>query len=127
MPSGIWAPEEYVKLPAYDRPTMEQPMQVFLCHQHDRDSDASRVCAGWAECHDGDELLALRFAPLLGSMTGETVQATRDYVSPVPLFRSGTEAARHGLAEIEQPSLQAAVAMTKISRRRPDVLKLETR
>lgn len=47
VPSGVWAPEEYEKLRRYDAPTMEQPPQVFLCHQKNRDT-ANRVGAGWA-------------------------------------------------------------------------------
>lgn len=121
VPSGVWAPEEYAKLPAYDRDTMGQPPQVFLCHQTDRDSDRKRVCAGWAGCHDGDQLLALRFAAIAGSMTGEAIEATMNYVSPVPLFRSGAEAARHGLAEAARPGTQAVKTMSKIARRRSDL------
>ena len=48
VPSGVWAPEEYAKLLAYDEETAYQPLSVFLCHQVD-----GRVCAGWAGCHDG--------------------------------------------------------------------------
>jgi hypothetical protein len=42
VPSGAWVAEEYAKLPAYDRPTGEQPAGLFLCHQQD-----GRACAGW--------------------------------------------------------------------------------
>jgi hypothetical protein len=117
----VWAASEYGKLPAYDRPTSEQPIGVFLCHQTDRDSSQSRVCAGWAGCHDGAHLLALRFAAITGSMTPEAVDATVDYVSPVPLFRSGADAARHGLAQIRRPGTRAVTTMGKIARRRGDV------
>lgn len=120
VPSGVWAPEEYEKLPAYDRDTMSQPPQLFLCHQTGRD-DGARVCAGWAGCHDTGQLLALRFAAVTGSMTPEAVGATLDYVSPVPLFGSGVEAARHGLAEVERPGGRAVKTMSKIARRRGDL------
>lgn len=122
VPSGIWAASEYAKLPAYDADTAAQPSQVFLCHQNDHDSDRTRVCAGWAGCHDGTHLLALRFAAVTGSMTPEAIDATMDYRSPVPLWRSGTEAARHGLAEIGRPGGRALETMSKISRRRGDLL-----
>lgn len=66
VPAGIWAREEYGKLPGYDEPTPFQPRGVFLCHQHDPGTDGHPVCGGWAGCHDGDELLALRMAVLGG-------------------------------------------------------------
>lgn len=122
VPSGVWAPEEYAKLPAYDRDTMGQPAQVFLCHQNERGSGQSRVCAGWAGCHDGTHLLSLRFAAVTGSMTPEAVEATMDYRSPTPLFRTGAEAARHGLAEIEQPDDRAVKTIRKIAQRRSDLV-----
>jgi hypothetical protein len=122
VPSGIWHPDEYAKLPAYDADTGQQPTQVFLCHQHDAGSDRSRVCAGWAGCHDGTHLLAMRFAAITGSMSPQAVDATMDYCSPVPLFRSGAEAAEHGMAEVERPGSQAVMAMGKIARRRADLI-----
>jgi hypothetical protein len=125
VPSGIWAAEEYAKLPRYDAPTMEQPPQAFLCHQMDRSAPGARVCAGWAGCHDGGHLLALRFALMQGTMTGEDADATIDYVSPVPLFASGAEAAEHGMAEIGNPGPEAVVAMAKIGRRRSDLVPVE--
>lgn len=121
VPSGVWHPEEYAKLPAYDRDTPSQPTQVFLCHQQDATSDRKRVCAGWAGCHDGRHLLSLRFAVMTGNMTPEAVDATLDYRSPVRLFRSGAEAARHGLAEVERPGDKAVETMGKIARRRSDL------
>jgi hypothetical protein len=122
VPSGVWAREEYAKLPRYDEPTQQQPTGVFLCHQTDRDADGRRVCAGWAGCHDGNHLLALRVAAASGSMTVEAIDATIGYVSPVPLFASGAEAAEHGMAEITEPGPRAAVSMAKIARRRRDLL-----
>lgn len=121
VPSGVWAASEYAKLPAYDQPTFAQPARLFLCHQHDRDDDRARVCAGWAGCHDGDHLLALRVAVASGEITVETADAIRDYASPVPLFTSGMEAAVHGMREIHRPSPDACTAIDKISRQRTDI------
>lgn len=118
VPSGVWAAEEYEKLRAYDLPTMEQPPGVFLCHQHDQGAPGSRVCSGWAGCHDGDELLALRVAVMRDTMTVETAEAVRDYRSSVPLFESGDAAADHGLADITHPSPEAVAAAAKVARRR---------
>ncbi len=112
VPSGVWVAEEYSKLPAYDRETGEQPQAVFLCHQQD-----SRACAGWAGCHDMDENLALRIAALTGRVPLETIEAIRDYVSPIPLWESGAQAARHGLAEVEAPGGEAARKIDRLIRR----------
>lgn len=121
VPSGIWDTTEYAKLPRYDEPTFAQPTAVFLCHQHDRADDAARVCGGWAGCHDGDDLLALRVGVASGEITVETADAIRDYASPVLLFASGAEAAAHGMREIHRPGAPACTAMAKISRRRNDL------
>ena len=91
VPSGVWSEGEYVKLPDYDLATGDQPLGVFCCHQDD-----DRVCSGWAGTHDGEHLLALRMAQAGRQMTAEAVEATIEYVSPVPLFESGAEACAHG-------------------------------
>ncbi|WP_336794377.1 DUF6283 family protein [Gordonia malaquae] len=43
VPSGVWAESEYEKLRAYDAPTGEQPVRLFLCHQYDGVSEDARV------------------------------------------------------------------------------------
>lgn len=113
VPSGIWDASEYAKLPGYDEPTFGQPAGVWRCHTR-----PVSVCAGWAGCHDGEELLALRIALALGAMTPEVAKAIRGYTSPVPLFASGTEAAEHGLRDIEDPGPKARAAIAKIERAR---------
>ncbi|WP_225636644.1 DUF6283 family protein [Streptomyces solaniscabiei] len=118
VPSGIWSQEDYEKLPRFDGPTSTQPPGLFLCHQHDRNDDRARVCGGWAGCHDSDELLALRVAPIMGDITAETAEAVRHYISPVPLFSSGAEAAAHGMRDILDPGPDAHRAMDKITRTR---------
>lgn len=117
VPSGIWSAEEYGKLRNYDGPTYWQPLNLFLCHQHDAESEQARLCAGWVGCH-GSELLAPRLALRTGSISEATHRAVLEYQSPVPLFASGAEAAEHGTAEIHCPSAEAARAVEKISRRR---------
>ena len=49
--SGIWAAEEYQKLPAYDLPTPAQPFEVFIL--------GSR---GYSTVHSGEEARPARFA-----------------------------------------------------------------
>ncbi|MFF5019429.1 DUF6283 family protein [Streptomyces sp. NPDC001165] len=122
VPAGIWAEEEYAKLEAFDEETAYQPPGLFLCHQTDRDDERARVCAGWAGCHDGDHLMALRIATLTGEITVEAAEAVRDYVSPVPLFASGAEAAAHGRSGVEHPDPDAVLAIRKIERRRTDLI-----
>ena len=99
----MWAPEEYRKLVAYDAPTFDQPVQGFACH-----STPQMYCHGWAVVHTSRghefDLLALRFAPVV-------VPAP-----VVPLFASGTEAADHGLAEVEEPGTQAQSAIELLER-----------
>ncbi len=121
VPAGVWAPEEYAKLPDYDAPTGEQPAGVFLCHWQN-----GRVCGGWAACHGaqgrtdhGHDLMALRFAGVFRHMTPEDIEATRSYVSPVPLWASGREAFQKGMAGVADPSPEAEEVMAKLGRRKP--------
>ena len=113
VPSGVWHPSEYAKLPAYDNDTAGQPPHLFLCHQQD-----GRVCAGWAGCHDGAHLLALRVAAMSGTLTDDDLEATINYVSPVPLFGSGAEAAAHGLTDVDQPDERACRTIDSLTRKR---------
>jgi Family of unknown function (DUF6283) len=96
-PSGLWAADEYDKLPRYDGTIAEQAMAgavgLFFCHTQD-----GHLCAGWVGCHDMGENLAVR-------LTQEPVDydAVVGYESPVPLFASGAEAAEHGKRDIPAP------------------------
>lgn len=110
VPSGIWHEDEYRKLPAYDRPTQEQPAAGFLCHQQD-----GRYCAGWAGCHDMTHSLAVRF---IGLADPATAEALLDYATDVPLFASGTEAAEHGRASIAAPDARAQRTMARLEAKR---------
>lgn len=102
VPSGIWDANEYAKLPGYDGPTWTQSRALFFCHQND-----GKLCAGWAACHDTDHLLALRMQRVHKSTYG--------YVSPVPVFASGTEAAAHGLRDVAQPGPDARRMMVRLA------------
>lgn len=112
VPSGVWHPEEYEKLSAYDLGTSDQPPSVFMCHQQD-----GRLCAGWVAVHDMDNSLALRLAAIMGQITPDQHDRIIDYRTPVALFGSGAEAAEHGMADIENPSPEARVLQAKIERR----------
>lgn len=114
-PSGLWAPQEYAKLPAYDAPTGEQPAAAFHCHERPDD-----LCYGWAVCHANRghayDLLALRFSPPDDDVPNQ---------SPIPLFTSGAEAASHGLRDLAQPALRAREAAQRLTRRHPRLRKGE--
>jgi hypothetical protein len=113
VPSGVWAADEYVKLPLYDLPTGEQPPAVFLCHRQN-----GRMCAGWVGCHDMNHSLALRCAVYSSTFSGADIEAALDYECPVPLWGSGAEAAVHGMRDIAQPDQRAARTINKLTQRR---------
>lgn len=116
VPSGVWSANEYEKLTQYDNETALQPQGVFQCHQQDADSDQARLCAGWVACH-GQELLALR----LGIAIGDVEPEVMDYTTKTPIFRSGAEAAKHGMRDILKPGKRARKLVAKIARNRTDV------
>ena len=101
VPSGIWAESEYAKLPGYDGDVPDQlaagALGLFHCHQQ-----TGHLCAGWVGCHDMASNLALRF-----SHQDIDINAVLDYVSPVPLFGSGAEAAEHGRRDLAKPGPDA--------------------
>lgn len=111
-PSGVWATEEYDKLPGYDRPTAEQPVGAFFCHQQN-----GRLCAGWVGCHDMDESLGLRMAVSVGMLGEADVSAALDYESPIELHESGAAACAYGKTEIPDPDTKARRTIAKLERR----------
>lgn len=112
VPSGVWAAQEYVKLPPYDRDTQYQPAGLFMCHQQD-----GHVCAGWAGTHDMEGNLAIRIAVAMFHISPETYEAIRNYTTDVPLWDSGTEACAHGLAEVISPGEKALRAIANLERK----------
>ena len=106
VPSGIWAAEEYEKLPRYDRDIAAQPQAVFMCHQQE-----GHVCAGWLGYRDPRDLLAVR----LGIITGELDPVCADYATDVPLFPSGAAAAEHGTRDLAAPGPRAQDALDKLT------------
>lgn len=113
VPSGVWSAEEYEKLPAYDEAeTGLQPLGAFHCHQQD-----GRLCAGWVAVHDMDESLALRMLASFGSISDEELDVVFDYSTDVELFASGTEAAAHGLRDLERPSVDAVKMLVRLERK----------
>lgn len=109
VPAGVWAPEEYSKLPRYDAETFAQPIAPFFCHAQD-----GTVCAGWLGCHGADQLLAVR----LGVSTGRLDPSCLDASTDVPLFGNGAEAAAHGASGVKRPSTAARQVIRKLERAR---------
>jgi hypothetical protein len=113
VPSGIWAAEEYDKLPAYDGEMWEQVFKAaiprFDCHQND-----GNLCAGWVGAHGPANLLSLRLLDLEGRLDPSVM----DYVSPVPLWASGAEASAHGKRSIPRPGKNARHMIDRLVRKR---------
>ncbi|WP_425434388.1 DUF6283 family protein [Nonomuraea wenchangensis] len=63
-------------------------------------------------------LLAVRVTLATGLLSPADARAVETYTSPVPLFASGTQAAEHGLADLDTPSPQAVQAIATFDRRR---------
>lgn len=109
VPSGIWSADEYAKLPPYDRPTMEQPPTLFMCHQN---SDG--LCTGWLQSYANREhrydLLALRLSYRQFSREVSRVALMEPLVK---LFRTGAAAANHGMKAIRRPGRKAMLAIER--------------
>jgi hypothetical protein len=111
VPSGIWEAEEYGKLPGYDGDVPDQLMAgatgLFRCH-----SQPVSLCAGWVGCHDMASNLAVRLH------ARDVDPAVYGYVSPVPLFASGAEAAAHGMRDLPAPGPEARRKIKQLLRAR---------
>jgi hypothetical protein len=116
VPSGVWAAEEYDKLPEYDKETAEQPPAMFACHQGD-----GRACAGWVATHDMTQNLGLRIGMAFGHVASEDVDAFMEYETATPLFGSGQEAADHGKRDLDNPSERASRVINKVMKTVPGV------
>lgn len=112
VPSGIWAEEEYAKLPGYDLATGMQPPSAFHCHQQD-----GHLCAGWVATHDMEHSLGLRLLAAAGTLTEQDIDAVLDYETDVPVFASGAEAAKHGLRNLRQPDQRAVRTIKRLARK----------
>lgn len=111
VPSGVWAENEYEKLPGYDGEIIDQLQNggtgLFLCHQQN-----NALCSGWLGCHGPENLLALRLH------SNHVEPDVFGYSAKTPLFSSGKEAAEHGLRDIDEPSDKAHKAMEKLIEKR---------
>jgi hypothetical protein len=109
VPSGVWDPEEYEKLPRYDGDIPEQTaIAVFKCHQQD-----GCVCSGWLGHREPGDMLAVR----LGILSGQLDEESLEYTTTVPLFESGAQAAEHGLSHVVDPGTEAQAVIDKLTRK----------
>ena len=112
VPSGVWAANEYEKLPQYDGEIIEQLFKggttLFMCHQN-----SGRLCGGWLQTHGTGNLLAIRLQSIDPSAYG--------YTSKVEVFASGAEACAHGIAEIDGPSPAAKRKVAGLMKKRGDL------
>jgi hypothetical protein len=111
VPSGVWSYEDYKKLLAFDGSIVEQAVNgatsLFFCHQSN-----GCLCSGWVGHREyPSDLLAVR-----AHYFRDLDKSVLDYKCPVPLFRSGAEAAAHGERDMENPSDEARAAVIKIVR-----------
>jgi len=107
VPSGVWADEEYEKLPVFDDPNASPA--VFYCHQQ-----TGHLCAGWVGVHDMENMIGIRLAALDGRLTPDDVEAVLDYTTDVPLFESGAAAAAHGMDQLATPDTEATRLIRKL-------------
>lgn len=107
-PSGVWAREEYLKLPRYDDPNTFAG--VFLCH-HSTTSQQDTVCRGWVEVHERNLGVRLTMFRIDWDKAGR--EPTK-----VPLYRSGAEACRAGLRGVRRPSKAAREMSQKLLKAR---------
>lgn len=114
VPSGLWATEEYDKLPRYDGDIIDQSQAdafaPFFCHQE----VGGHVCSGWLAHRDPTDLLAVR----LGISDDRLDPSCADYTTEVPLWSDGEQARTHGVRDIEAPSADAQQAIDKLLRTR---------
>jgi hypothetical protein len=113
-PSGVWAREEYEKLPGYDGEIIDQAQAgrtgPFLCHSHN-----VRLCSGWVAHRDHpSDLLAIR----LGVAQGWISPDVYGHTAAVALHVSGAAACACGLRDMDNPGPQARRVMAKIARSR---------
>jgi hypothetical protein len=107
--AGIWAPEEYKKLPEYDAGGMA--LASFHCHQENV-TGVPTLCRGWVSCHKF-EAVAVRLACARGLLTAEQVEAP----CSVDLYESGRAACAAGLAGVRRPGARAQRAISKLASR----------
>lgn len=107
-PPGVWAAEEYNKLPRWDDPLAMAG--VFLCH-HSTTTGQDTICRGWMEVHRQN--LSVRvalFSADLSDSPETMLQPTK-----VELYNSGAEACEAGMRGVDEPSEEAIAVIDKLT------------
>ena len=104
-PAGIWHPEEYAKLAAYDRDPLL--LAVFRCHQQTA-TGVPTACRGWLTVHS--ETVAVRLTVARRQVTPEQVYAEPE----VELYETGVKACVAGMRGVRRPSSEARKVMAKL-------------
>lgn len=112
-PPGVWAREEYEKLLDYSgevSPDSIPCLHMFLCHQTHALGQET-LCRGWLTVER--ESLAVRVLLIRKLVTVEQVFAN----VITPLYASGEEAARAGIAGVLHPGEAACRLMKQLERK----------
>jgi hypothetical protein len=110
VPSGVWSPEEYQKLPTYDENVPEPAFAAFLCHQTNL-AGKQTACRGWLSVHKNS--IAVRLAVLTGQVTVKQVLAK----VRAKLYRTGAAACRAGMKHVKHPTIQARLLIMKLRKK----------
>jgi hypothetical protein len=78
-------------------------IHLFMCHQKD-----GHLCAGWVAAHGPQELLAIRLN------SRKLHKSVFTYKTDIPVFKSGSEALRHGIRDLHDPNARARRLMAKL-------------
>lgn len=100
-PPGIWAREEYDKLPRWDDPMSFAG--TFICH-----NDPDSVCRGWLEVHYDNMNVRMQCFHI------KWTEANKKPCD-VELYASGAEARRAGIKGIKKPSREAVLKIRQIA------------
>lgn len=104
-PAGVWAAEEYAKLPAWDN---EQAFAgTFLCHSANIGGSSNTVCRGWLEVHNRN--MSVRMASFRIDWNEDNSKPTK-----IPLYLSGAIAARAGMRGVRKPGKAAKTVIKKL-------------
>jgi hypothetical protein len=116
VPAGIWAREEYLKLPGYDRQPFGgvESLATFHCHQ-EPEIGKPTVCRGWLSVHA--DSVAVRIARFQGLITKEDMATIPIHAEP-NLYSTGADACRAGLKGVRRPGKKARSAIEKLKKRK---------
>lgn len=111
VPPGVWAKEEYDKLPLYDCDAPMPALSSFLCHQSHA-TEIATVCRGWLSVHR--DSVAARISQIKGELLPEDIPTADE--SNV-YYESGAEAAKAGKRGVRRPSKAAKQKVRNLVRR----------